>query len=231
VIRPPLEAAVTAAAGGALAAVVGMPFDAAVLLGAVGALNGAVSGWRGTYGWSRPQGWVAFVLDSTWALVTTAGGLVSHAIGVVRGRPGYLPELSARRDRHVYARGFQARRGFAITIGNVVSGIGGALTPSRRRLVTDHEDVHVWQARTFGPLFPVLYVAWMIAAGVAGTVLWVAKHRRHRCSLVIETCAYYCNPFEWWAYSRDGTWRPRRMVDGVGWQRPIVRPLRSRRPV
>ena len=51
--------------------------------------------------------------------------------------------LSRRSNRMVFRRGFVPRRGFAITIGNVVSGAGDTSLPRRRRLVTDHEDVHV----------------------------------------------------------------------------------------
>ena len=43
---------------------------------------------------------------------------------------------------------------------------------------------------------------------------------------VVESCAYYLNPFEWWAYSRDDHWPPSGKVAGLGWRRPIVRPLR-----
>ena len=49
---------------------------------------------------------MAFVLDSTWALVTTTGALVVHALAVVQRVPGnYVAPLSERRDRHVYAAG------------------------------------------------------------------------------------------------------------------------------
>ena len=114
--------------------------------------------------------------------------------------------LSRRADRHVYASGFRLRRGFVITIGNTVHGAGedAATSARRRRLVTDHEDVHVWQGRWFGPLYPVLYVTWMVAGVLAGAVLWVVRGRRERFAGVVETCAYYLNPFEWWAYSRGG---------------------------
>ena len=224
-IPPPLEAAVTAAAGGALAAGVGMPVGASVPLAVVGALNGAICGWRGTYGWRRRQGWVAFVLDSTWALVTTAGAVLAHGVAAVRRRPGYLAEVSRRQDRHVYRRGLQLRPGFAVTVGNVVSGVGDVRSPARRRLVTDHEDVHVWQARAFGPAYLPLYLGWFVLGAGYGCVVWATRHRRQKFGRVVETCAYYSNPFEWWAYSRDGQWRPRKMADGVGWRRPAARPL------
>lgn len=126
----------------------------------------------------------------------------------------------------VFRRGFVPRRGFAITIGNVVSGAGDTSLPRRRRLVTDHEDVHVWQGRWFGPFYPVLYGAWIVGGGAVGIVLWVTKRRSDPFARVVESCAYYLNPFEWWAYSHDGHWPPSGKVGGLGWRKPIVRPLR-----
>jgi hypothetical protein len=208
-----------AALGGAAGMIVGAPVPAAI----VGGLNGAVSGARRIYDWRAPKGVAAFVLDSTWALFSTTGGLAAHAIGAVRGAPGYAPALSERRNRHVYARGFQPRRGFAITLGNVVNGAGDTTHPRRARLVTDHEDVHVWQARLLGPAYPALYLGWMVGGGAVGAVGWLLRHRDQPFGKVVESYAYYLNPFEWWAYSRDDHWPPTGKVTGVGWRRPAVR--------
>jgi hypothetical protein len=158
----------------------------------------------------------------------TAGGLASQAIGVVRGRPGYVESLSRRSNRLVFERGFVPRSGFAITVGNVVSGAGDTSLPRRRRLVTDHEDVHVWQARWFGPLFPLLYGAWLLAGGAVGVAVWAVHRRSERFTKVVESCAYYLNPFEWWAYSRDDHWPPSGKVRGLGWRNPIVGPHQPR---
>jgi hypothetical protein len=218
-----------AALGAVAGALVGVPIPGAL----VGGVNGVVSGARRIYDWRAPKGVAAFVLDSTWALFTTAGGLASHSIGVGRGEPGYIAALSERQNRHVYARGFQPRRGFVITIGNVVSGAGDTTRPRRARLVTDHEDVHVWQARLFGPFYPALYLGWMVGGGAIGAVGWLARHRDQPFGKVVESYAYYLNPFEWWAYSRDDHWPPTGKVHGVGWARPAVRSFaalgRSRR--
>jgi hypothetical protein len=221
----PLEAAATTIGAGALAALVGVPLGVPLPLGAIAAANGAICGWHGAYDWRTRRGWTAAVLDSTWALVMTTGALASHVAGAIRGDAQYVEALSHRQNRLVYQRGLRLRRGFAVTIGNVVSGAGDVSTPRRQRLVTHHEDVHVWQARWFGPFFPVIYVGWMVAAGAGGAVLWATRRREERFTRVVETCAYYLNPFEWWAYSRDGNWPPRRMVSGLGWRRPMVRPF------
>ncbi len=219
-----IEAAAVCVVGGALGAAVGTPFGLAVPLGAVAAANGAICGWRRIYDWRCSTGFVAFALDSTWSLPMTAGALASQAIGVARGKPGYDASLSRRSNRQVFERGFVPRSGFAITVGNVISGAGDTSQPRRRRLVTDHEDVHVWQARWFGPLFPMLYGAWMIGGGAVGVVVWAVRSRSDRFTKVVESCAYYLNPFEWWAYSRDDHWPPSGKVRGLGWRNPIVRP-------
>ena len=209
--------------GGVTGALVGMPIPAAV----VGGINGALSGARRIYDWRSATGRAAFVLDSSWALLSTAGGVAAHAVGRVRGAPGFSPELSERCNRHVLARGFQPRRGFAITIGNVVNGVGDVHHPRRAKLVTDHEDVHVWQARLFGPAYPVLYLGWMVGGGAVGAVGWVLRHRDQPFGRVVEAYAYYLNPFEWWAYSRDDHWPPKGLVESIGPKRPIVRSFAS----
>ena len=221
-----LEAAAVGVVGGALGAAVGAPFGIALPLGAVAAANGAIAGWRRIYDWGCSAGPVGFVLDSTWALPMTAAGVASQALGVLRGAPGYDASLSRRANRMVFRRGFVPRSGFAITVGNVVSGAGDTSLPRRRKLVTDHEDVHVWQARWFGPFYPVLYGGWLLAGGAVGVVVWAVKRRSDPFTKVVESCAYYLNPFEWWAYSRDDHWPPSGKVRGLGWRRPVVRPLR-----
>lgn len=217
------ETAAAGVAGAALAGAAGALVGLAVPAAIVGGLNGAISGSRRIYDWRSPTGVSAFALDSSWALLTTTGGLVAHAVAHLRGDPGYRPELSERRNRHVYERGFQPRQGFAITLGNVVNGAGDVERPRRAKLVTDHEDVHVWQARLFGPAYPLLYVGWMAAGGATGAAAWALRHRDQPFGKVVESYAYYLNPFEWWAYSRDDHWPPSGKVPGIGWRRPAVK--------
>jgi len=221
-----LEAAAVAALGGMFGFAAGAPFGLALPAAAVAAANGALSGWRRIYDWGCSNGLVAFTLDSTWAAPMTLASLGSHVLGAVRGRPGYDASLSKRQNRHVYRRGFVPRRGFVITIGNVVSGAGDTSVARRRRLVDDHENVHVWQARWFGPLYPLLYGGWMIVGGAVGAVVWLVRPASASVVRMVETWAYYLNPFEWWAYSRDGHWPPSGKVAGAGWRRPMVRPFR-----
>jgi hypothetical protein len=231
VIPRSVEAVVVAALGSALGAAAGSLVDLPVPGAVVGGLNGLISGRRRIYEWSSAKGIAAFALDSTWALVTTTSALVAHGVAALQTDAGYAAELSERRNRHVYARGMRVRRRFAITLGNVVNGAGDVSRPRRARLVTDHEDVHVWQERWFGPLFPVLYGGWMIGGAVAASGAWIAGRRRPPFAPFVEACAYYLNPFEWWAYSRDDHWPPSGMLAGVGWRRPAVRSFASRRRV
>ena len=220
------EAVVVGAGGGALGFVAGSLIDPAFgwVIGGIAAANGLVSGWRRIYSWRRRDGWVAFTLDSTWATLPVVGSLVAHAVGTVtHGR--YEPSLSVRQNRHVYRRGARLKSTFAFTIGNVISNAGNVDGARRRRLITDHEDVHVWQSRWFGPIYPVVYAGWAVGGAIVGSVLWLVRGRRQRLGSMVESCAYYLNPFEWWAYSRDDHWPPGGKVAGVGWRRPIVRPL------
>jgi hypothetical protein len=208
----------------------------------IGALNGLISGWREVYDWRSRRGALAFGVDSTWALATTAAALFSHVVAglsTVAGRPArYAAMLSRRQGRHVYSGGFRPRPGFVVTLGNVVSGAGDLTAPRRVQLVTDHEQVHINQARALGPVYPVVYGAAMTAGAVVAVVSAALRKLGPgtRCGDapprlydLIETYAYYCNPCEWWAYSRDGNWPPPGKLSGVGWSRPIVAP-RDRRP-
>jgi hypothetical protein len=235
------EAVILALVGAELAGLVGRlvlpasldPVAAAMMV--IGGLNGLVSGWRGTYRWRRADGWLAFVLDTTWASLPVGLGLVAHAGAAVQRDAGHVPWLGHRQNRHVYRRGIALKPGFAFTIGNVISGAGNVDSPRRRRLITDHEDVHVWQSRWFGPLYPVLYVVWAGSAAAAGVVLWLVRGRRQPFAKVVESYAYYANPFEWWAYSRDDLWPPPGKLAGIGWRRAATKPLamvgrRLRRP-
>lgn len=207
---------------------------------AIGAANGLIGGWRQIYRWRDRRGSLAFGVDSTWALATTSAGLVSHlvaALATVSGRPArYSEALSQRHNRHVYSGGFRPRKGFVVTLGNVVSGAGDLSQDRSVTLVTDHEQIHINQARALGPLYPVVYGGSMAVGTVVAVAVALANkfNRRRKKSpaptlfALIDTYAYYCNPCEWWAYSRDGNWPPPGKLSGRGWTRPFVRPLQER---
>jgi hypothetical protein len=211
----------------------------------LGALFGGVHGWlagrRRIYEWRHRGGVVAFVLDHTWALPTTIGGTVAMIASRGRQRltgsdPGFDEPLSRRRNRFVFRRGFVLRRGFALTVGTVVTGAAdanGEVTERRRRLVDDHEDVHVWQARLLGPFYPMLYAAWF----GSGAVFALVRRARGRTSGSLDDdldiFAYYRNPFEWHAYTCDHNWPPAGVDRDAVWKKEcpvrewIPRPLRG----
>lgn len=232
-----IEACGAGLVGAVLGGLTGRLVDAKLAGVAIGALNGLIGGWREVYDWRSRRSVLAFAADSTWALATTAAGLFSHLIAganTVIGRPAsYAPELSRRQGRHVYSGGFRPRAGFVVTLGNVVSGAGDLTVVRRVQLVTDHEQVHINQARALGPIYPVVYGVAMAAGAVVAVGQSVFSksglRTRHqettpRLRDLVETYAYYCNPCEWWAYSRDGNWPPPGKLPGVGWSRPIVKP-------
>jgi len=226
------EAAGAAALGATFAGAAGALIGAAIPAAVIGGANGAISGWRRVYDWTCSDGLVAFTLDSTWGLAMTGAGLFANTIGLLQRGSGYVPELSERSNRHVYRRGFVPRRGFAVTLGNVIGGAGDIERPRRAKLITDHEDVHVWQARWFGPFYPTLYVGWMLLGGAVGAVRWLVDRRSKgdRLFATVESAAYFLNPFEWWAYSRDDYWPPSGKIADFGWQRPCCAPFAQVRP-
>jgi hypothetical protein len=216
--RPAAVEAVAVGAGtAALGGLVLAPFGLAPVGAVIAGANGVVSGWRGIYDWRRAPGWVGAVLDSTWGLVGITGSLAVHAMSRFRGDPGFLPQLSVRKGRHVYRHGFSPRKKFAFTAGNTITNARDVELPRRHSLIDVHEGLHVWQQRWFGPIFPLVYAAWMLGGGMTGTIAWL-RHRDESWGIVVERHAYYYNPFERWAYAADHNWPPHRMIrlSGVG---------------
>lgn len=220
----------TAAAGAVLGGLALRPLGrkASACGVAVAGANGALAGARGVYDWRRPPGVVAFVLDSTWAVITTGASLGVHGFQLSRpDRGNYRADLSERQGRHVYEGGLALKRGFAMAIGPAITNAGGrrGLDPStargrrRRRFVRDHEGLHVWQQRWFGPLFPAVYAIWMAGGAAVGTFVWL-RNRGEGWYHLVETAAYYDNPFEYWAYRNDNHWRPSGAHPLLAWREP-----------
>ena len=107
--------------------------------------------------------------------------------------PGnYLAALSERHDRHVYAGGLRLRPGFLTTVGNVDQRRRPDAAP--RTSSTMHEHVHVWQARWFGPLYPLIYGVWTSLGSAVGAVVWVARAGGSGCGKVVDTMRLLLQP-------------------------------------
>jgi len=196
-----LETGLTTAAGAWLGWTVAGPFGALM-----GGMNGLISGIHGIYDWGSVDGWFAFLSDSTWGLIGTTLGNVVHVINLF-GNTGYREDLSRRQNRHVYEGGFYLKEGFTFTQGNVISNAGQNGSGINVSFIANHEELHVWQARFFGPLFQATYVAWGLGGLIVGSIVWLTDTSKSWGSLV-ETAAYYDNPFEYWAYKNDNNWPP-----------------------
>ncbi len=158
----------------------------------------------GIYNFRDWRGWAAFLLDYTWGAPGTALGYGVQIINAFYPNSNYDPALSALAGSHVY-RGGIGLSGFATTIGNVTTNLGTG--PGATDAMLDHEEVHVWQNRIFGPLFSTSYDAWTVGGYVVGTGYWLLHPSQDWFSLV-ETAAYYDNPWEVWAYANDNNWPP-----------------------
>ena len=217
--------------GGACWSFLGLGWPAAV----VGAANGLISGARGTYRWTTPTGVLAFVLDSTWAAPMTAGALVAHVVAWLRpGRGGYVAAAQrASQPARLHRRLPACGRGFVITVGNTINNAGATVrvSPRRQRLITVHEDVHVWQGRWFGPLYPILYVSWTVVGGLAGALIWVVNRAARR--VAVPRCrdvrvlpqpvrVVGVRPRRWLAATGQGRVDRRVLARGPAAQRPAL---------
>ena len=150
--------------------------------------------------------------------------LVLHILNHVGGDPVYVNDMCSRTNRHVYEGGIGLRRGFALALGNVISNAGGSVglrgeserVAKRRKFVVAHEGVHVLQNRLFGPLYQAIYVGWMAVFAVIGVLIWLLRERKDL-GQIIETLAYYNNPFEYWAYRNDKYWPPKGVHPTYAW--------------
>ncbi len=159
----------------------------------------------GIYDFSTPRGWAAFLLDYTWGLPDTAVGYGVQLINLFEPNAGYDPVLSKQVGSIVFRGGISLQPGFATTFGNVTTNLGYG--PAADDLMQNHEELHVWQNRIFGPLYWGSYGAWSVGGVIVGTGYWLLHPNLNWYSLV-QTAAYYDNPWEVWAYANDHLWPP-----------------------
>ncbi len=166
-------------------------------------VSGIVAHELSIYDFEDPRGRTAFVLDYSWGLTGTALGAALQIVNTfVIPDSDYNDALSRDVGFFVYDGGIVFFPGFITTLGNVTTNGSGNVG-----VVEDHEAVHVWQSRVFGPFFQISYVAWLAGGAVVGTVVWLTDTNEDWYSLV-ETAAYYDNPWEVWAYTNDDNWPP-----------------------
>ena len=159
------------------------------------------------YDLSDWRGWVALISDYTWDLPGTLAGDVVHVVNFFWPGSNYRYDLSYHQNRHVYEGGFSYTYGFAVTVGNVISNAALNSGVVYESFIKNHEETHIWQERTFGPAMYAISAAWLVGGAVVGTLVWLSDPSEDWYSLV-NTAAYYDNPFEYWAYSADDNWPP-----------------------
>lgn len=214
-----LETALTTTVGFFLGGITGFLVGGPVgffIGAAMGGLNGLISGMMNTYDWGDWRGWLSFLSDSTWGLVGTTLGNVVHMINVFVPDSNYRYDLSARQNRHVYEGGMHLKHGFAFTMGNVISNASQNGTSINLSFIANHEELHIWQSRIFGPLFQATYVVWAVGGFIVANIVWLTDTSEDWGSLV-ETAAYYDNPFEYWAYKNDSHWPPTGANPNLAW--------------
>ncbi|MEF8842137.1 MAG: FG-GAP-like repeat-containing protein [Haloarculaceae archaeon] len=197
-----LETGFLTAAGMVLGGVTWGPFGAFV-----GAANGLIGGITENYSLFERnfgEGLLAFVLDSTWGIPGTALGLLVHTWNLFDPSASYSWELSRRQNRHVYEGGFSFGEGYSTTQGNVISNMN-----SGRGELLNHETLHVWQSRAFGPIFQGTYVGWIVVGGAVGALVGIVPFIAgggdwDAWGGAIKDFAYHNNPWEIWAYYQEG---------------------------
>jgi len=219
-----LETVLVTVVGGALGAATGYLIGDVPGLAAgatMGGVNGVFGGIRNTYGWRTARGWFAFVMDSSWGLLGTTLGVGLNVINSRSRNSGYRADLSRRQNRHVFERGACMKRGFAFTHGNVISNAATGretLGDERREFIDRHEGLHVWQNRIFGPIYQAVYVGWFLLGAAVATITKAFRRDAPPLRRLVETAAYYDNPFEYWAYRRDDHWETNSAEPMLKWR-------------
>ena len=164
---------------------------AALLVAGIGGLIGgvysAIAFGRGIYG-IGPFGILGYVLDMSWSLLNTAASLLVWLPAcAIAGGDFVEPDDNSRRSgTFVYQDNPRGGGYAATTIGTV---IGGGWS--------SHEEVHVWQARMFGPLYMPVYLLSLLL----NMLFRLCTGKTEELSMQ----AYYRVCFEDWAYSAGST--------------------------
>jgi hypothetical protein len=153
----------------------------------IGGVYSIVALARGIYG-RGPLSILGYLLDMSWSLPNTAASLLVWLPAcLIAGGDFVEPnDYSRRSGTFVYPQNPRGGGYAATTIGTVIA--GGWCS---------HEEMHVWQARLFGPFYLPSY-------GVS----WVLNLLFRLCTGKVEELAlqaYYRVCFEDWAYAAGST--------------------------
>lgn len=162
----------------------------AAIGGLIAAVYSAVAFARGIYGLG-PFSILGYVLDMSWSLLNTAASLLVWLPACMIAGGNFLePDDNSRRSgTFVYEKNPRDPGGAvygATTVGMVIAGGWSS-----------HEEMHVWQARLFGPFYLPAY-------GLS----WVLNLLFRLCTGKVEELAlqaYYRVCFEDWAYAAGST--------------------------
>jgi RHS repeat-associated protein len=189
----------------------------ASIFGAMGGLNGLLTGTREIYDdvqFLKPEGLASLVADSSWGILGTTLGNALNIYNLIAAPSSYRSDLSRRQNRQVYDAGFNIKTKYAFTQGNTISNMaqGKPIGTNPERLL-HHESLHIFQNRAFGPFYQLTYVAWMAVFGVGvGSVrsLWyTAGGEKYDWVDAFQDTGYFANPWEQWAYAHGGDDSPR----------------------
>jgi hypothetical protein len=164
------------------------------IAGLIGAIYSAIAFGRGIYG-IGPFSILGYVLDMTWSLLNTSASLLVWLPAcAVAGGAFVEPDDNSRRSGTIVYQDNPRGGGYAATtIGTVIA--GGWCS---------HEEVHVWQARIFGPLYLPIYLLSLLL----NMLFRLCTGKTEELSMQ----AYYRICFEDWAYSAGSS-----SGDNINW--------------
>ena len=157
-----------------------------VACGVLGGVYSSIAFGRGIYtlGFFSILG---FLLDLSWGLLNMAGSLVWLLACAVAGGDFVEPDERSRRSgTFVYSENPRGGGYAATTIGTVIAGGWSS-----------HEEIHVWQARIFGPLYMPVYLSSLLLNMLFRVITGKFE------ALTMQ--AYYRICFEDWAYAGGTT--------------------------
>ena len=169
----------------------------------LGAVTGAIHGWSmakaDSYDWGSPSSWLAFSLDNTWSLPSSALASIMSTIEFIRGNT--IDNKSKHSNALMYTDGWA--NGFATTFGNTMVGMGGQ-APN----LVKHEQAHVLQSRIFGIFYlPLVGISFTINTFLPYWLLYhdYAGHPINSFGDYFMKGVYPHTWHEEWGYSVGGT--------------------------